>query len=283
MVVSRLLLSFLTLLVLTGVAAAENLSPRAFTDAFAAAVTAAMPSAKVTIAGDLHLETRTAGGKTMTTDLHNAYERYLSDPEHSDAVIKRYLAVLIDAVNVDAKAPPDRARIVPVLKSTRWVEAVQQQRQGAPAAQLLMERLNSELTIVYAEDLPTSVRYLMMRDDVGDRRKLLDLALANLHRLLKDIKLRQAADGIFLMDGGDSYNASLSLAADIWSSGEIKVDGDIVVAVPTKDALLVTGSHNQAGVARLRTVAAGLARGPYGLTPVLFAYRGGKFVKFDEQ
>jgi uncharacterized protein YtpQ (UPF0354 family) len=281
--VSRLILSFLALLMLTGAAAAENLSPRAFTDAFAAAAIAALPSAKVIVAGDLHLETRTAGGKAMTTDLHNAYERYLDDPEHPDAVIKRYLGVLVEALSVDAKAPPDRSRIVPVLKSTRWVEAVQQQRQGAPAAQLLMERLNSELTIVYAEDLPTAVRYLMMRDEVGDRSKLLDLALANLHRLLKDIKLRQAADGIFLMDGGDSYNASLLLAADIWSSGEIKVDGDIVVAVPTKDALLLTGSHNQTGVARLRTVAAGLAHGPYGLTPVLFVYRGGKFVKLDEQ
>ena len=269
---------------LSGIAAAENLSPRAFTDAFAAAATAALPSAKVTVAGDLHLETRTAGGETTTTDLHHAYQRYLDDPEHPDALIKRYIGVLVDAVRVgDAKAPPDRSHIVPVLKSTRWVEAVQQQRQGAPAAQLLMERLNSELTIVYAEDLPTSVRYLMMRDDVGDRSKLLDLALANLHRLLNDIKLRQAADGIFLMDGGDSYNASLLLAADIWSSGEIKVDGDIVVAVPTKDALLLTGSHNQTGVARLRAVAAGLARGPYGLTPVLFVYRGGKFVKLDEQ
>ena len=280
---SRFIVSILALLMLTGIAAAENLSPRAFTDAFAAAATAAMPSAKVTIAGDLHLETRSAGGETITTDLRNAYERYLGDPAHPEAVIKGYVGVLIDTVSVDAKASPDRTRIVPVLKSTRWVEAVQQQRQGAPAAQLLMERLNSELTIVYAEDLPTSVRYLMMRDDVGDRSRLLDLALANLHRLLKDIKLRPAADGIFLMDGGDGYNASLLLAADIWSSGEIKVDGDIVVAVPTKDALLLTGSHNQTGVARLRAVAAGLARGPYGLTPVLFAYRGGKFVKLDEQ
>jgi uncharacterized protein YtpQ (UPF0354 family) len=279
--VSRLIVFLFAMATLTGVAAAENLSPRAFTDAFAAAATAAMPTAKVTVVGDLHVETRGARGGTMATDLRNAYDNYLQDTAHSDAVIRRYVAVLVEAISVDTKAPPDRSRIVPVLKATRWVEAVQQQRQGAPGAQLLMERLNSELAIVYAEDLPTSVRYLMMRDDVGDRSELLDLALANLHRLLDKITMRPAADGIFLIDGGNSYNASLLLAATIWSSGQIKVDGDVVVAVPTKDTLLVTGSHNAAGLARLRKVAADLASGPYGLTPVLFVYRNGKFLKFD--
>lgn len=280
---SRFITLILALVLLTGVAAAESLSPRAFTDAFAAAATAAMPTAKVTVAGDLHLETRSAGGDTTTTDLHNAYQLYLHDPTHPDAVIKRFVAVLVEAVRVgDANAPPDRSRIVPVLKPTRWAEAVQQQRQAVPASQLLMERLNSELTIVYAEDLPTSVRYLMMRDDVGDRSKLLDLALANLHRLLAKIEMRPAADGIFLITAGGSYEASL-LLADIWSSGQIKVDGDIVVAVPSKDALLVTGSHNKTGVARLRTMAAEMARGPYGLTPVLYVYRGGKFVTFEDE
>jgi len=280
----RLVVFVVALAMVAGAGAihAETLGSRAFTDAFAAAATAAMPTAKVTVTGDLHLETRSAGGETTATDLHNAYQFYLLDPAHPDAVIKRYLAVLVEAVRVDAKAPPDRSRIVPVLKPTRWVEAVQQQRQGAPAAQLLMERLNSELTIVYAEDLPTSVRYLMMRDDVGDRSKLLDLALANLHRLLKNITARPAADGIFLIDAGASYNASLLLAASIWSSGQIKVDGDIIVAVPTKDALMVTGSHNEAGVARLRALAAELASGPYGLKRALFVYRGGKFVKFED-
>ena len=35
------------------------------------------------------------------------------------------------------------------------------------------------------------------------------------------------------------------------------------------------------GVARLRKMAAELAIGPYALTPSLFVYRDGKFVKFD--
>ena len=40
-----------------------------------------MPSAQVTVNGDLHLETRSAAGEEITTDLHNAYETYLRVPE----------------------------------------------------------------------------------------------------------------------------------------------------------------------------------------------------------
>jgi uncharacterized protein YtpQ (UPF0354 family) len=47
------------------------------------------------------------------------------------------------------------------------------------------------------------------------------------------------------MRAGGQYESSLLLAENIWSSGQIEVDGDVVVAVPAKDALLVTGSGNQ--------------------------------------
>jgi uncharacterized protein YtpQ (UPF0354 family) len=263
-------------------AAKTPLSPRAFTAAFAAAATAAMPAAKVTVVGDLHLETRSAGGETTTTDLHNAYRVYVADPAQLDAVIRRYVAVLADVVG-PAQPLLDRTHIVPVLKSKAWVEAVRQQRQAAPATQLLTEPFNSELMIVYAEDRPSSIRYLMTRDDVGDRGKLHELALANLKRLLQKIEMRQAADGIFLVSAGGEYEPSLLLADGIWSSGRITVDGDIVAAVPAKGMLLVTGSRNKPGVARLQAVAAELARGPYALTADLLVYRGGKWVTFEDK
>ena len=49
------------------------------------------------------------------------------------------------------------------------------------------------------------------------------------------------------------------------------VDGDIVIAVPTKDVLIATGSRNAPGLARLRAAAAKFASGPNGLTTALFA------------
>ena len=282
----RFLLSILALALLAiGIARAETLSPRAFTEAAAVTARAAMPSARVTVKGELHLETRSAAGEEITTDLHNAYETYLRAPERRDDIIRSYISLLVESLTfADAKPVLDRSRIVPVLKPQRWVNNARQVQEAAkvePKPELLTDPFNSELAIVYAEDRPQSVRYLTTRDDIGDRAKLRNLALSNLHRMLPKIEMRQGADHIFLIEAGGNYEASLLLADDIWSSGQITVEGDIVVAVPGRSALFVTGSRNRSGIMRLRAMAAELAALPYALTPVLFVYRDGKFVKFE--
>jgi uncharacterized protein YtpQ (UPF0354 family) len=263
--------------------AADLLGPPAFTAVVAREVATALPSAQVTVTGMLQLETRIAGGEAISNDLRNAYQRYVRDPEHLDEIIRQRVAGLVESVrDAQTKPPLDRSRIVPVLKTNAWLEAIQQQRKAAPDLQPLTEPFNGELTIVYAEDRSASMRFLMMHDDVGDRSKLHELALANLRRLLPKIEMREGASGIFLIEAGGDYEASLLLADSIWSSGQIKVDGEIVAAVPAKDALLVTGSRNRPGIVRLRALAAEIAAGAYGLTQTLFVYRDGKFVRFDD-
>jgi len=71
---------------------------------------------------------------------------------------------------------------------------------------------------------------------------------------------------------------------ELWSGGQIKVDGDDVVAVPSRDVLLVTGSRNLAGIAKLRELAAQIVRqSPYRLTDELFVYREGSFQRLPLQ
>ena len=61
----------------------------------------------------------------------------------------------------------------------------------------------------------------------------------------------------------------------------VKVDGDIIVAVPSKDVLLVTGSNNRKGIETLRVLAAKLkAESRYEITDTLFVYRDGRFTRF---
>lgn len=282
----RVVLLFSAVMLFAGAAAAENLTPRAFTEAAAAAAKAAMPGAKVSIVDDLQFETRSPSGETTSTDLTNAYRVYLADPKKLDAVIRRYVGLLVETIRVgDPKGVVDQSRIVPVMKPLRWIDGVRRlhdaQKTPEAASHLLTEPYNTELGIVYAEDRPRSVRYLMTRDNIGDRAKLHDLALENLSHILPKIEMRGGANDIWQISAGGDYEASLLLVDPLWSTGQIKVDGDIVVAVPTKDALFVTGSRNQAGLARLRAVAADLAKGPYALTRALLVYRGGKFVVLE--
>ena len=69
----------------------------------------------------------------------------------------------------------------------------------------------------------------------------------NLSRLLPKIEIRPGSDGVLLISAGGEFDASLLLADNLWSGGQVKVDGDIVVAVPAKDVLIATGSNNAPG------------------------------------
>jgi uncharacterized protein YtpQ (UPF0354 family) len=280
----KLLPAIVAALVLAaGAARADTLTPRAFTERVARAVLSAMPSAKVAINGDLQFVVRYGNGASATSDLGKAYKTYEREPAHLDDIVQAQVSALLEAGG-DANGLPklDRTRIVPIIKDRQWFEAMARRgREQTPPLDLIAEPLNADLVVVYAENRLGALRILSSRDDVGDRMRLREAALANLSRVLPKIEIRPGADGVVLITAGGEFDASLLLADNLWSGGKVKVDGDIVVAVPAKDVLIATGSHNAPGLARLRAAAAKFAAGPNGLTSALFVYRDGKFVRFD--
>jgi len=87
-----------------------------------------------------------------------------------------------------------------------------------------------------------------------------------------------------MISAGGDYEASLLLIDDIWSAGQIKVDGDIVVAIPAKDVLLFTGSCNRKGLKAVRElVAKFVAQQRYTVSDALFVFRNGRFARFGCQ
>jgi uncharacterized protein YtpQ (UPF0354 family) len=279
----RFLFFFVALGLFAGPAAADNLSPRAFADAGATAAATALPTARVMVTGNLQLQINYGDGSgSATLSLSNAYDLYLHHPEHLKEVISTYVAAIPPPAPTAKANGIDRSRIVPVVKNRQRFDHVQR-LYGAEGKGLQYSEgpFTSELVVVYAEDNSTAMRFLSTADDIGDRGQLNDLAVANLIQLLPKIEMRAGADKTWLISAGGDYESSLLLLSDLWSSGQIKVDGEIVVAVPAKDALLVTGTRNAAGVARLRKFAAEVASGAYGLTKVLFIYRDGKFATFE--
>jgi uncharacterized protein YtpQ (UPF0354 family) len=105
----------------------------------------------------------------------------------------------------------------------------------------------------------------------------------NLKRLLPKIEVH-AGPLVSMVTAGGNYEASLLLFDELWSNGPIRVEGDFVVAVPARDVLLVTGSRNLAGIAKLRELAVKMVReSSYHLTDQLFVYRQGSFQRLPQQ
>lgn len=265
-------------------AASDVLSPEQFTEEFRAALATAMPNATVTVIEPLHLSVKAPQGETARALLDNAYSEYSGNPAAKSDVIARYVASFADSTK--ESGPLNPRQIVPVIKDRGWSKDVKRaaKARGADStAEQVVEELNEDLVIVYAEDTPQNIRYFGPKDlqEAGvQKNQLRALAIENLRRILPP---PEAVNGplISMLTAGGDYVPSLLLIDEIWSGDKLDVEGEIVVAIPTRDVLLFTGSKNKEGVKKLRELAKKTAAdGPYSLTDRLFVYRDGTFKRF---
>jgi uncharacterized protein YtpQ (UPF0354 family) len=271
------------------VAHAKTLSPREFAAEFAKALSATLPSATLAFKGDFEITVKLADGKETTAYLDNAYKTYTQDPSRLEDVVRTYVSSVSALIEArQSEAALDRSRIVPIIKNRSWLDGVRKtvEARGKTPPEHVFDDFNSKLIVVYAEDGAKGIRYFSRQefDQAGiERAGLRGLAVDNLKRIIPKIEAQRAPAITMLTAGGD-YEASLLLFDNIWSSGQIKVDGDIVVAVPSRDALFVVGSRDLEAVAKLRVVAAKILKeSPYGISDALFVYRNGRFTTLEPQ
>jgi uncharacterized protein YtpQ (UPF0354 family) len=220
---------------------------------------------------------RRSGGATRTINLTNFYTIYSTEPERLKDLIQTQVAFLV--------SPPrttlDPSRIIPVVKDRAWLREYQEKVKAAGGSQeQLVEDLNNELVISYAEDTPHAMHHLTTDDYSGDRGKLRAFAIKNLLRVLPKIEMHVINEYVSIVSAGEDYTPSLLLLEDLWTGGQIKVKGEIVVAVPARDVILVTGSRS-VKMTNFRAFAADLyAKGPYSLSEKAFVFRNNTFTTY---
>ena len=261
------------------------MTPEQFSRMFIEQLRAALPHLQINIQGLMDLQiTDPASGQASHLHLGNLYAEHL----HRGRPMKQLLAPVVGTLMQlgEPSAGLDRQRIVPVIKDRAWLTELQ--RAGGHSEDepvpYMYDLFNRDLVIVYAEDSEGSIAYFSPHAfEVSGipRGELRALALANLERLLSPIDI-EVGGGISRVIAGGCYEASVLLLDWLWSGGELRVDGEIVVAVPARDLLLFTGTANKADVDKLRALAnEWVAKATYPLTERLFVYRKGRFSRFD--
>lgn len=280
----RIFVILLCMLALSAHAASDALSPERFTEEFKAALSASLPEHFITVVEPLQLKVKDEDGAEATAFLDNAYSEYSLRQTSKADIISRYVASFVESTREAATLNP--RQIVPVVKDRAWLKEVRRAMKDRGARSIkeqVIEELNQDLIIVYAEDGPQNIRFISAQtlQEAGlQREQLRELAIANLRRILPPVETANGPLVSMLTAGGD-YVPSLLLLDEIWSGDNLRVSGEIVVAVPTRDVLLFTDSHNKDGVKKLRELAKkAAADGPYSLTDRLFVYRGGRFERF---
>jgi uncharacterized protein YtpQ (UPF0354 family) len=260
------------------------LSKDAFAQEYVSVLRAALPGYTVEIAGPMEVTVTDSKGEKNTVYLDNAYSLYVSDPDSRQELIEQRVAAFVESVNMQDELKAEN--IVPIVKDRGWLDEIgraTQARSSNKPVEQVFEPLNELLVVVYAEDTPRNIRYFSAEnlEKAGVKRdSLRALAVKNLRRVLPEIEIH-SGPLISMVTAGGNYEASLLLFEDFWKGDRLKVDGDYVVAVPTRDLLLVTGSKNAEGVAQLREMAKSIVEeSTYTLTDQLFVYRNGRFVPF---
>ena len=266
----------------------KGLAPDVFTDRFLSELHEAAPDSEFQKTGELTLEGKGSDGKELKIYLDNAYLKYQQEPQSLDQIMSDHISSLLESWSADF-SKVDPTRIVPVIKDKNYIADVQQSmaEKGGSADDWDVpanEDYNGELVILYAEDSERNIRYLSDEKlaEIGvSRDGLRAKAVENLRPLLPDIEIHGDA-GTYMLTAGGNYEASLILFDEIWREGQLSVKGETVIAVPSRDVLVVTGSEDAAGVEELkRIVTEILANGIYSLSDRLFVYRDGKFVPFE--
>jgi uncharacterized protein YtpQ (UPF0354 family) len=284
--VNRLFYSLIVAFALCARAADPPLSAVEFTRAFVKTLRETAPSYTVRPTRELQVIVTDPKGLESTVFLYDAYAEYRRSPKDEDRIIRRNFVAFISPQDEIRKL--DRSRIVPVVKKRSWLEELQAtaKAKGQTAApEVVYDDLNDQLIVVYAEDNPNTLRYIVpdQLEAIGLKKEdLRALAATNLQAILPKIEVRPSPL-ISLVKADGNYEACLLAVPDFWSKGSFGVEGEVVVAIPARDHLLITGSRNVAGLAKMREIASHVTQdSPQRLTDTLFVYRDGRFVEFKE-
>ncbi|MGO1073614.1 hypothetical protein [Lysobacter sp. CA199] len=260
----------------------------AFTDRYAAALRAAWPQARLSIAhgalaADTRIEWSLDDGFQATHFLGNSYQRYLDAPELLEDVFADQVAAARELQRrfaADGAEPgdADNAMILPVLKTRGWHEvALQQARSIGNGNRIafIVEPLVGDLVLTYVEDKPDSMNFLS--PDEAQRRgldaqTLRERALSNLSRFLPELDV-QGNGGRYAARLDRNYDASMVLLFEHWRE-RVQVRGEPVFAIAARDEVLVCGSEDRESLDSLRDIAEEISRtSAYNLSRTLYVFR----------
>jgi uncharacterized protein YtpQ (UPF0354 family) len=255
----------------------QLLNPQVFTERFCKQLSQHDQTISCVIKGELEVHLSATGGKEQTLFLDNAYAKYKTAPEDAEQIFSLYIESAQETLQSSGAKAVDTTRIVPVIKDTAYLAEVNAslQETGRGAIDLYHEPLNEHLIILYAIDTDVNIKYLS-RDEIAalplQQDALRQHAIENLKNILPDIQRREEA-GLYMVTAGGTYESSLILINSLWKKTTFDVDGDIVITIPSRDVLLVTGSHDDEGIKQLRSMAKEVVeQNSYYLTADLFVW-----------
>ena len=278
----RSLIPFIcALLILSCNSQQDILSQREFAKVYLDSLSKKFPDIKFELNPDLTISSK-KGDLEYRSYTDNAYVAYKTEPDSMKNIISRYVASASelyaenDAITIN--------NIVPVIKPVEYLDEVTLPNREGKEIPMLTEKYNDQLVIAYAADSKNNIKFLTEADLKTlsiPKDSLKSIAIKNLNKILPNFQI-QDYHGLYMITAGGNYEASFILINSIWTKDNFPVDGDLIIAIPTRDLLIITGSNNKNGINKIREIVAqSFKPGNYQISEHLYKWTGRRFEKYD--
>ena len=246
-----------------------------FSTEFAKRLTEKVEGLKIFSINGLEIQTEFENSNEYKHFLNNCYSEYLREPENIEEVFEKYLN------SSDSLYKPNTtvniSDILPVIKDERFIQSILEINPNFEKNHTY-EKYNSELYIFYVEDTETNINYLNQEDFEKlniEKSELKKIAIENLSNSI-EIE-RHGENGYYMLLADGNYESSMILL-DIWNEENFKVKGEIVVGIPSRDLLIITGKNDAENIKKLKqTINEINENGDHLVSEKLFEYKNGKF------
>ncbi len=156
----------------------------------------------------------------------------------------------------------------------------------APSIQLVRRTVVEGLNLLYALDFGSGFQ-IIQENKLAEwgltESQVYDIAVENFSNLLvNNLQVHGDANGVMLTVDGN-LEAALVLVDDIWDQLEPQIGDTLVITVPARDVVMVTGEHNSGFLGTMRTKAREIyEKGNYPLSDLLYKRVNRKWEVFEK-
>lgn len=168
--------------------------------------------------------------------------------EKKDEALKEFVYYITEsfhAMKENQKLSGKEKSIFPVIRSTSFPDKTSD---GIP---LIYDEHTAETRVYYALDLGKTYRLIdqsLMDKEKWSNQQIKEMALFNLRSLKTVVKKDHVAgNDFYFIRANDGYDASRILNESLLQEFREKIKGDLVVAVPHQDVLIIADIRNETG------------------------------------
>ncbi|WP_307477564.1 DUF1444 domain-containing protein [Cytobacillus purgationiresistens] len=214
-------------------------------------------------------------GKGITVSLPGIIAKWHEQKENAIDEVVYYVEEGLEAMTGQVQFSGQEKHIYPVIRSTSFPSESQD------GVSFLFDEHTAETRVYYALDLGNTYRLIdeqVMNKEGWQHERIKETALFNVRSLTTSLKKDEVAGNTFyFLNKNDGYDASRILNDAFLKEMKQKMEGDMAVAVPHQDVLILADIKNETGYDVLAQMTMSFfASGRVPITALSFIYEDGE-------